>query len=289
MGSNKPFSGESISVSGLKQLNGRPSLKEYISGVWARRFFILQDSRARAFGEQRDYLLGKFWLIVQPMLDAATYGIIFGFLLRTSRGIDNFIGYLILGITFVGFINKGLLSGNGLLRSQRNLTRSFNFPRATIVVSRSLRTAIDNLLPAAVSVVIAVALQWPEHPGFAVLQIIPIYVLLCIFSCGLTFISARMTGVFPDLRVLVTFFSRIWFYLSCVFYNIEMFDHAPRIKAVIEQNPAYRFVKAMRDVVLDGAWLSLGEWGPLTAWALGTFSVGLVYFWQAEERYSANE
>lgn len=280
---------ELVSVSGLQRLNARPTFAKYVKATWDRRFFILRDSRARAFSEQRDYFLGRFWLVAQPLLNAATYGFIFGFLLRTARGIDNFIGYLVLGITFVGFMTRGLTSGSGLLRNQRNLIRGFNFPRATIVVSRGLRATIDNLLPAFVAVLIALALQWPKFPGWSVVQVLPLYLLVSIFSAGLIFFSARLTALLPDTKVLLTFFARIWFYLSCVFYDLERFNHAPRIKAVIEQNPSYRFIDGVRAAVLRGEWISSADWLVLLGWSAGAFGIGLVYFWMAEERYNVKD
>lgn len=280
---------EIVDVTALKKLNIRPSFDHYLKQIWDRRHFIKFDARARAFSAEREYLLGRFWLLAQPLLDAATYGIIFGLLLSTARGIDNFIGYLIIGITFVGFMTRGLSSGSGLIKSQRNLVRAFNFPRAAIVISRGVRAAIDNALPAVMAVLLALILQGGSPLNLSIIQVLPIYVLVSIFCTGLIFFSARVTAVFPDARVIINFLTRIWFYLSCVFYSIDRFDHAPRIQAVISQNPAYRFVSALRETVLSASWVSWQEWATLIAWSLGTFVVGLFYFWQAEGRYVSLE
>lgn len=280
---------ETVDVTNLKKLNTRPAFHNYIKLIWSRRHFIGFDARARAFSAEREYFLGRFWLVIQPLLDAATYGIIFGLLLRTARGVDNFIGYLIIGITFVGFMTRGLSSGSGLIKSQRNLIRAFHFPRAAIVISRGVRATIDNALPAVVAVILAIILQGGKPLNFSIIQVVPIYVLISVFCTGLIFVSARATAVFPDARVVINFLTRIWFYLSCVFYSIDRFDHAPRIQALISQNPAYRFVSALREAILYGNWVSWREWVVLIFWSGGTFLVGLLYFWQAEGRYVSLE
>ncbi|WP_235933437.1 ABC transporter permease [Corynebacterium qintianiae] len=274
-----------VDLSGLRRLDIRPSIISYVQELWRRRFFILADARARSFQDQRDFVLGKFWLVGQPLLDAALYGIMFGLLLQTARGVDNFIGYLILGVTFFGFMSKGLTSGIGLIRSQKNLIAAFNFPRASVVFSRMIRNAIDSFVPALVAVVIALVMQWDRMISPAVLQVIPLYLLLFIFAGGLSFFSARMTAFFPDARVIITFISRIWFYSSCVFFPIERFSHLPRVQAIMELNPGYRFLDAIRESVLDGALLGFHEWGFLLAWSFGTLICGLIFFWQAEEKY----
>lgn len=276
---------ECIDPSRLRRLDIRPALHTYVKQLWSRRHFILADARARAFQDQREFVLGKFWLVGQPLLDAALYGIMFGLLLQTARGIDNFIGYLILGVTFFGFMSKGLTSGIGLVRTQKNLIAAFSFPRASVVFSRSIRHAIDSFVPAIVAIVIALSMQTHVSLSPALVQVLPLYVLLFLFAGGLSFVSARITAFFPDARVVITFLSRIWFYSSCVFFPIERFSHMPRVQAVMELNPGYRFLDAIRGAVLYGKILTGSEWAILWGWALGSLVIGLVFFWMAEDRY----
>ena len=47
-----------------------------------------------AFGESR---LGRLWQVLTPLINAGVYFMIFGIILDTRRGMDNFIGYLCIG------------------------------------------------------------------------------------------------------------------------------------------------------------------------------------------------
>ncbi|MDK6266750.1 hypothetical protein QP143_04730, partial [Streptococcus agalactiae] len=82
----------------LKPVVGRPPLRTYISQLWGRRHFIWQNARARAFGKSKNMLLGHAWLILHPLLDIGIYGLMFGLLLKTSRGVPRFVGYLAIGV-----------------------------------------------------------------------------------------------------------------------------------------------------------------------------------------------
>ena len=97
-------------------------------GLWQRRSFIAEDAKGRAFRTTRDYRWWKFWIIASPLLDALLYGALFGLLLKTNKGIDNYVGFVVIGITMFSVMNKMLMAGNGLMAANRSLIQAFTFP-----------------------------------------------------------------------------------------------------------------------------------------------------------------
>lgn len=274
-----------VDASKLHPLHSRPKFFTYLVGIWNRRHFIIADARGRSFQSQRDMVLGRLWLVLSPLLDAAMYGVLFGLLLNTARGIENFIGYLIIGVIFIGFIQGGLTAGSGMIRDSRSMISAFAFPRASIPIARVTRQFMDNSLPALVALCAALAFQWGNPPGWEIVLVIPLYVLIHIFALGLTFIVARLTAFFPDLRSLIPVAGRAWFYVSGVFFSIERFATNPTIQDIMVANPAYQFLQAVRGVVLYKTVPTMETWLTLSAWSFGLLIIGLVFFWQAEERY----
>lgn len=278
-------SAEVVDARNLRPLHSRPRFTTYLAQIWNRRHFIIADARGRSFESQRDMLLGRLWLVLSPLLDVAMYGLLFGLLLRTSRGIENFVGFLIIGVIFFGFIQGGLTAGSGMIRESRSMISAFSFPRASIPISRIARQFLNNSLPALVSLIVALSFQWGTPPGWEMLLVLPLYVLIHIFSLGMTLIVSRLTAFFPDLRSLIPVAGRAWFYVSGVFFSIERFATNPSIQEVMTLNPAYQFLQAVRDVVLYQTVPSYNTWIILCAWSFGLVTIGLIYFWQAEERY----
>lgn len=274
-----------IEAAGLRPLHTRPALPSYLRSLWGRRHFIIADARGRSFETQRDMVLGKLWLVLSPLLEAAMYGLLFGLLLRTSRGIENFVGFLVIGVIFFTFLQKGLTSGSGLIRDSRAMIAAFPFPRAAIPVARITRQFMDNSLPALVAIIVALAFQWGNPPGWQLFLVIPLYVIIHVFSLGLMLIVARLTAFAPDLRALVPVAGRAWFYVSGVFFSIERFAANPTIQDIMVANPAYQFLQALRGAVLYQTAPSAETWLTLLAWSFGMLLIGLVFFWQAEERY----
>ncbi len=274
-----------VSNAGLHELNVRPNLPTYLAQLWQRRHFIRAEAKAKAFQTTRDLRLGKAWLLLNPLIESAMYGVIFGLLMHTSRGIDNFIGFVVLGITFFQVFTKQMNAGVELVKKQQNLTRSYNFPRASIVFSASLRLLYDTALPMLVAVVFALVMQGFKNVSATVLLVPVLFLMAHMMSTGLNFIAARATAFIPDLRIVFELGSRAWFFTSGVFFSVKNMNVEPWVLQVVELNPAYHFLNLLRTVVMEGRVGSAQEWTYIAAWTVGLFVVGLVAFWQAEERY----
>lgn len=270
----------------LLPLESRPRLGKYLMDLIARRHFIVADARSRAFAPNRDMWLGRAWLIIRPLLDAAMYGLIFGLMLKTNRGIENFIGYLVLGITFFGLMTGLMNQGSGFIRSQRSFISAFRFPRAALVISAALRNIYDAIPTMAVGVLMALALQWGEPLSPTIPLVIPLVAIIGLFGTGLFFLVAWITAWIPDTKYFVSLFSRAWFFVSGVFFSIERFVDHPTILKIMVANPAYQYLTAIRGVVMYGTAPSIGEWGTMLAIGVGTFVVGFICFWSSEAKYT---
>lgn len=269
----------------LRPVGTRPSLPAYTAELWRRRHFIWADARAKALGSQRGTILGNVWLVVKPMLDASVFFVMFGLLLQTSRGIENFIGYLIIGVTMFPPMQRAVTGGAQVVRNGRNLIRGFSFPRAALPVSYTIRGAIDTV-PPLTAVAILVALLPPHAwPNWRWLLIVPIFLLQQLLCLGLTFLAARITTLIPDMRNIWPFLTQFWYYGSGVFFSYERFIDHPAVLRAMDLNPGYLILTMYRDCLLYRTVPDARSWILLVAWAGATVLIGYVFFWQKEESY----
>ncbi|WP_158407806.1 ABC transporter permease [Corynebacterium singulare] len=274
-----------VNPEGLHPLATRPSLREYISQLWERRFFIAADARAKALRTTRDYRLWQLWLVLNPLFDVALYGFLFGMLMKTSRGIENFIGFLFIGIIFMSMMTGLMNSGISLMQSSRSMIRAFQFPRASIPFSTTLRSMIDNVLPAIVALMAAFLFQWGTGPSWTLIFVVPLFLLIHVFGCGLMMITARLTAQVPEAKTILGLVSRGLFFLSGVMFSIDRFAGHSVVHQIMTANPCYIFLTAVRDSSIYRTAPSLVTWGELLAWSLGIFSLGFIFFWRAEDKY----
>lgn len=281
---------ESITVlvddSGLSSLSRKLNLVQYIRSLWSRRHFILTFAKTNTYSNGRDRYLGNLWVILDPAFQVSVYALIFGLILKVDRGMDNFIGFLVLGVVFFKFFSTGINGGSNLIQQSRALITSFRFPRAAVAFSATTKQFINNLIPACLAVVAALSFQWSEPIHWTIILVVPLYILAHLFALGTTMVAARITAFIPDFQSIISVITRGLFFISGVFFDISRFDATPLLQKLVEANPIYQFLMAIRSCVLDGVVPTADTWGYLLAWSFGIFIFGFFYFYQAEERYS---
>lgn len=269
----------------LREVSARPSFPRYMRALWGRRFFIAADARAKAFATARGTLLGKTWLILRPFLDALFFFVIFGLLLKTGRGIDNFLAYLVVGLNVFSLLQVGFVSGSGIIPANMNLIRAFAFPRAAVVFSWALKNLLDFVPILAATLLFIVVIPPGVFPSWTWLFAVPAILLSWIFGLGTGLIVASLTTWIQDLKHIWPLFSRFWFYASGIFFSLERFVESPKAYTVMTANPGYQLITLARKTLVYSELPPLADWRYSALWSFGMLAVGLVVFWFREESY----
>ncbi|MFC3518936.1 ABC transporter permease [Streptomonospora nanhaiensis] len=273
---------------GLSVSGARPHLVEYIRRLWRHRHFITEFAKARSTTKYTRARLGQLWHVFTPLLNAAVYYLIFGLLLGTSRGVPDFIPFLVTGVFIFDFTRKSVMAGVKAISGDRGLIRALHFPRAAMPVSAVLIQLREMLVSMAVLLVIVLAMG--QLPRVHWLLIVPILVVQLLFNTGLAMWAARIGSKVSDASQLLPFVLRTWMYASGVMYSIDiMAADAPRwVQVVLDVNPAAVYIDLMRFALIDSftsAQLPPHVWALALGWALLAFIGGFIYFWRAEEEY----
>lgn len=275
-----------IQKRGLERIDQKPDLWAYLNKLWSLKTYLWEDARARRFSAAHGMFLGWIWTILNPLMDAAMYGFIFGVMLKTSRGIENFIGYVVIGVMFFSFLSAGLTGGASAIRTSKNLVTTFGLPFAVAPLSIAVRNFINGITPASVAIIFGLAAQGFQGISPSIFAVIPLYFLIHLFSAGLLLIVARITAFIPDFKTLLSFINRAWFYTSGVFFSVTRFTDNPTIVRMAEINPAYQFLEAVRDSVLYGELPSVSTMLKLLFVSVVVFGFGMIFFWLGEDRYA---
>lgn len=270
---------------GLQRAGARLPLGTYTRQLWARRYFIKEFSTAsNAVGFSRSFL-GQAWQLLTPLLNVAVYYLIFGVLLHTRRGVDNFIAFLTIGLFVFSFTSGALTAGARAISGNLGLTRSLHFPRAVLPVSTTL-TALQQLISSMV-IMIPVVLLTGEPLSLRWFLLIPAIGLQAAFALGLAFLFARLGARVPDTSQMLPFLTRVWMYTSGVMYSITEFTKGrPHwVKTVLEVNPGAVYVNVARNALLTHNPVHPYTWPLAIAWAVVMLGIGYLVFWQGEEEY----
>lgn len=270
----------------LNPLYSRPNLWNYLKQLVWYRHFIVFEGRSKANQNGTGTALGRAWIILDPLLQTALYVLVFGVILQTSRGMENFVGFLVLGVVFFQNAIKGINSGNTLIQTSQGMIASFQFPIAVIPSASVMSSFFNGLAPVGVGLIVALLTQPQISLPLSVIGIIPLYIFVHLFGFGCTLWVARFTAMVPDLKSVFSISSRALFFLSGVFFTIERFDGHETLQTLVRLNPIYQFLASARLMVLDGEWPSASIWGYMALWALVLPLTGLIFFWAGEDKYA---
>ncbi|MFI0938416.1 ABC transporter permease [Streptomyces sp. NPDC021020] len=273
---------------GLTVSGARPGLLEYTRQLWGRRHFINEFAKARTAAQYTQARLGQLWQVMTPLLNAAVYYLIFGVLIGTRNGIDNFIAFLVTGIFIYTFTQSSVMSGVRSVSGNLGLIRALHFPRASMPIAFTLMQLQQLMM--SMFVLISIVLMTGETPNAKWLILIPALLTQWVFNTGLAMITARLGSKMTDLAQLMPFLLRTWMYTSGVMYSIDnLTAHSPHyVRILLDINPVAVYIDLARFALIDsftGSQLPPHVWASALGWAVLVGFGGYVYFWKAEEQY----
>jgi teichoic acid transport system permease protein len=273
----------------LSRVGARPKIADYLVSLWNYRHFIHYDARARVQTANRRDRLGSAWLLLDPLLTGLGYLAIFGLLLGSSNGIENFIGYLIIGVFLFQLTTRSIVSTSRVISSNQNVIQAFNFPRATLALAINVRELIANIPVIIMMLLMVIAIPPTEKISGLWLLIVPIVLLQVIFNLGVGLLIAPIVAKVNDLVHFISVGMRFWMFASCVMFSIARYEKWPAIMAVVEANPMYIIISMARDCLIYAQAPGWEDWAGLTAWSFGALCIGMFCFWMGEETYGRDE
>lgn len=229
--------------------------------------------------------LGNFWHLLNPALQIGVYFLIFGLVLDTTRGVDNFMAFLAIGVFTFSLTQRSVIAGSQTLRKHLGLIQIINFPRALLPITATLTETL-SMLPAYV-VMLGVATVTGEMPRIAWLLLLPLLVSQSILNAAFALVAARAASHVPDVQNILPFIFRLGFYASGVIFNVNAYVEQSRFRLAFELNPIYAFLELTRAAVLHQYPFEPRLLLIAAAWVIIVPILALVWFRAAEDSYGA--
>ncbi|MDI1460060.1 ABC transporter permease [Catellatospora sp. KI3] len=274
---------------GLRVAGARPGLVEYVRRLWDYRHFIVAFANARNIATFSSAKLGQLWHVLTPLTNAGVYFLIFGVILGTNKGIENFVGFLCAGIFIFGYTQQVVMAGTKAITDNMNLIRALQFPRASLPIAATI-TQLQQML-FAIAVLLGIVLVTGEPITLKWLTLIPLLLLQTLFNVGMAMLFARLGSKIMDLKQIVPFLLRTWLYASGVFFSLgkAIADAPHTVKVLLQLNPMVPFIELTREALLQDSGVppeSVTEmWLVAAGWAVVLGVGGFIYFWRGEKEY----
>lgn len=235
-------------------------------------------AKAKFIERNEGSYLGILWYLLNPLLLFLLLLLVFSD--RVGGRIPGYPLYLLLGIILFNFFQRTTIDSTKVMRENRWLIKSINFPRESLVNAIVLRTFFSHIFEVILFVVVALLLK-NSITGIIFYPLILLFFYIFIF--GTSLILSSLTVYFIDLENVWTFVSRLIWLGTPIFYAI---GGQTRLDFISMFNPMYYFITISREVLVYGKipqlWMIKGAVG----FSLLFLAIGLLIFNKLKPKFS---
>jgi ABC-type polysaccharide/polyol phosphate export permease len=248
-----------------------------VRALWHYRAFIwegaLHDLRLRYAGSS----LGVFWNVLTPLAMMALYTLVFTVVipagsLRTGLTTGSFVLYLACGFLPWGAFVDSTVRGSQSLVGNAAFLKKMPIPEQVFVAETAVSGVLAMLIALGLVVVLAAVLGQPPQP---VWMLLPLVVLLWqTLGFGLGLLLGTLNVFFRDIVPALVVIFQIWMWSLPIVYLEDFLPQTYRSLLVF--NPAYPYLRAIRDAYLELRLPDAWVWGAMVVWAATATALGFV-------------
>lgn len=231
----------------------------------------------------RGSYLGFLWAVVNPLLTAALYVVVFGLIFNgrfharpDETGIDYALG-VFLGLILFHVVSETLAGAPHVILGQPNLVKKVVFPVEVLPPAQLGATwfhgAISLLFFAACALVLGRGLPLT---GVAWLPLV--LAPLALLTLGLAWLLAALGVYFRDLTQIVPLLSQVLLWSSAIFFSPTVLERSPVAWAFLKWNPVLHTIDLARHALLWDRPLNFTRLGYTWLAGLAVFCVGAAVF-----------
>lgn len=243
-----------------------------LSELWRYRDLIALFVRRDFVAHYKQTILGPLWHLIQPLLTAFTFTIVFGSIAKIpTDGVPPFLFYLGGNVMWNYFTNCLNRTSNTFVVNAGIFGKVY-FPRLAVPVSSVISSLISFGIQFAIflAAILFYRLQGNVVEMSAAALLMPVLLLL-MGGMGLGFgiIISSLTTRYRDLANLVGFGVALWMYLTPVIYPLSVIPEKYRMLVLL--NPLTPFMETFRFAFLGAGTVHL----PQLAYGVGCTAVVL--------------
>ncbi len=230
----------------------------------------------------RQTALGVAWVVLQPLLGAAIFTVVFGLIARMPSG-----GAPYFVISFAGLIGWTLFSStvtrvSASIVANAELIRKVYFPRLLLPLGILPSTLLDFAFGAGFMAVLMAIYRIAPDSGLLLLPVCA-FILLAL-ALGLGMIAGSFAVEFRDVQYIVPLFIQLMMYASPVGYSANAVP--AYLRPVYDLNPLVAPVEAMRWSLLGIGQLDVRGLAYSAGLAAALLAIGLAVFRLKERRFA---
>lgn len=212
--------------------------------------YSIYSAKSSLKSDIADSYLNWVWWILEPLCYMLIYSFVFGIVFGSKEEYHSL--FVFIGVTIWTFFSKCIKSSVSLIRKNKSIVQKLYVPKWVFILSKMFENTFKLLVNCGIIIVMLIVYKVPIKLNL-ILLVIPLTILLFIFTFGLMCILSNSGVYFNDLNNLVDILLKLLIYFTGIPYNIEtkIGKHYPVLANVLAvYNPIAFIVIGARKVVL---------------------------------------
>lgn len=193
-------------------------------------------------------VLGMVWSLINPLAQLVVFTFVFRYVLRVT--VENFTLFLFTGLLAWTWFSSSLSSATGAIVANGMLIRRPGFPAAILPIVTVTTYLIHYVL--ALPILLLFLVLSDVQVTWALLALPLVLALQFVLTLSLAYIVSAVHVTFRDTQYLLEIVLLLGFYLSPIFYEIELVPE--RMQTIYGLNPMVHLLSAYRAIFLEGRW-----------------------------------
>lgn len=220
-------------------------LKRFFSDTKKYFPYTLVAAKSQLKSDVADSYLNWVWWILEPFCFMLIYSYVFGTVFNVSE--QYFPVYIFLGLAMWSFFNKTVQASVKMIRTNKPIIGKVYMPKYVLLYIKMLVNGFKMLV--SFGIVVLMMLFYRIPISWNVLLAVPILLTLVTFTFGCSCFLMHWGVYVNDLSHAISILTKMLFYITGVFYNLE--KRVPAIGAALNHyNPMAFLLTAMRQSVI---------------------------------------
>ncbi|WP_242856544.1 ABC transporter permease [Butyrivibrio sp. AE2032] len=230
-----------ITIGGFVRYIGRffKDIRKYLP-------YAIWSAKADLQAEVATSYLNWMWWLIEPVCSMLIYTLIFGVVFHASE--DYFTVFVFVGISMWSFFSRSLSASVDIVRWNKDIVTKVYMPKYILLLSKMFSYFFKMLVSFGVIILMMIFFRVPI--SINVLWSIPAFVLLFLFTFGVSSIMMHYGVFVSDLGYITGILLQMMMYLTGVFYSLS--NQVPEPYGIILEtfNPVAYVMSVMRNALL---------------------------------------
>ena len=257
--------------------------------LWRYRDLLLLFVKRDIVTVYKQTILGPLWYIIQPLLTALTFTLVFNKIANIETGEAPSFLFNLAGISIWSYFKNCLTATSNTFTVNANIFSKVYFPRLIL----PLASVISNLLRFFIELLIFSGFYIYYYANGASIFVqnsiwlLPILILLmALLGLGFGMIISSMVTKYRDIKFLLNFGIQLLMYISAVMYPISLVtDKLPDFSWLVVYNPLAYIIETTRYITMGIGVFSVQGLVYTSIFTLLVLCIGVIVFNKTEKTF----